>query len=82
MQTDSSPATRRLQKLIVGIDFGTANSSVAYYIDKRTAQQRANGLALGEVFISSLKAIDFDKEPQIASQLAYYSKKEKWIWGT
>ncbi|KAG7006032.1 hypothetical protein G7Y79_00016g040170 [Physcia stellaris] len=82
MPTDSSPATHQLQKLIVGIDFGTANSSVAYFIDKRTAHQRAIGLALGEVFISDLKSIDFDREPQIASQLAYDSKEEEWIWGS
>ena len=81
MPTDSSPATHRLQKLIVGIDFGTANSSVAYFIDKRTTHQRAIGLALGEVFISDLKSIEFDREPQIATQLAYYSKEEEWIWG-
>ena len=68
-------------KLLVSIDFGTAYSSIAYYIDRRPLDQRYRTLALGRVPTERLNVVRFNGDEQISSQLAWCRDSEKWLWG-
>ncbi|KAG7007535.1 hypothetical protein G7Y79_00009g026440 [Physcia stellaris] len=74
------PANRQ-QPLLVAIDFGTAYSSVVYYIDTRSPHERAKGLALGKIPLAALKVVGFNRAAQIGTQMAWYDKRQMWLWG-
>ena len=67
-------------KLMVGIDFGSAFSAVAYHIDRRSASERSRGLAL-EKMVNRLKPLRFDDNYQVSSQIAWDTGSKKWVWG-
>ena len=68
-------------KLLVGIDFGTAYSSVAYYIDRRSIDQRCRPLPLGTIPIERLHVVRFHDDLQVSSQLGWDRELEEWTWG-
>ena len=68
-------------KLLVSIDFGTCNSSVAYYLDRRSVNQRHRTLALGRIPPSCLKVVQFHRDAQVSSQLGWCRDLETWTWG-
>ena len=68
-------------KLLVSIDFGTAYSSVAFYIDRRPVDERNRTLALGEIPPSRLNVVRFHRDAQVSSQLGWCRDSETWAWG-
>ena len=82
MAINSSHSQTLPPKLLVSIDFGTAYSSVAYYIDPRPADQRNRTLALGKIPLSGLHVVRFDRDAQVSSQLAWSRDSGTWAWGT
>ena len=68
-------------KLLISIDFGTAYSSVAFYIDQRPVDQRYRTLALGMIPPERLNVVRFDKHAQVSSQLGWCRDSETWAWG-
>ena len=68
------------RRILFSIDFGTAFSSVAYFIDRRLPHERVCGLALDKAS-SRLKPIKFYSDFQVSSQLAWNNIDGKWEWG-
>lgn len=69
------------RKLVICIDYGTAFSSVAYALDARCAQEPPRKLGIGEIPLTSLKTVSFNRWRQVPSELAWYAKHELWVWG-
>lgn len=78
---DTSHSHNIPPKLLISIDFGTAYSSVAFYIDRRPVDQRYRALALGKVSPSRLNVVRFHRDAQVSSQLGWCRDSETWAWG-
>ena len=81
MPTDNVHSQTMPPKLLVSIDFGTAYSSVAFYIDRRPVDQGHRTLALGKIPPSRLNVVRFHRDAQVSSQLGWSRESETWVWG-
>lgn len=68
------------RRILFSIDFGTAFSSVVYYIDRRLPQERVSGLPLDKASFR-IKEIKFWSDFQVSSQLAWNDIHGQWEWG-
>ena len=74
-----SEAEKASRKLLLSIDFGTAYSSVAIYVDTRSSSERIQGLALRDIPLSKIKALQLSETKQISTQMAWYEKEGMWV---
>ena len=81
MSTDYSDPVLRTRKILIGIDFGTSKSSVAFTIDPRPARDRARILPLGKIALRDLRVVQFDGEDQVSTQIAWNVKDQQWVCG-
>ncbi len=73
---DETPITRRL---LLGIDFGTTYSSVAYALHEWNTGQQPSTIALNETKIHSVQ-FDFAKS-QVKTQIAWHAADHDYVWG-
>ena len=81
MPADAFYSRKSLPKLLIGFDFGTSYSSLAYYLDRRPDDQKHHTIALGRILPSGLKVVDFQGDSQVSSQLAWCRDSGTWAWG-
>lgn len=81
MAADYSSDENKYRKLFISVDFGTANSAVAHTIGPRNDEGRAKMPTLGSIPPSKLRTVDFNRDMQVSSQLAWFNAREQWVWG-
>ena len=72
------------RRLLVSIDFGTAFSAVAHTIVSTPPDERSTPPALGTVSPYNLKNVQFSRDCQVSSQVAWHkdgSGGGQWEWG-
>ena len=74
--TDNVQAIRGL---VLGIDFGTTFSAVAYALHERNSNQQLSTATLNETRIHSVQ-FDF-VESQVKTQLAWHEADQDYVWG-
>lgn len=67
--------------LLVGIDFGTSFSAVAYTLHNWTVDQRGGGFTPERCPISNVKIVRFDGAEQVKTQIAWHEEQQKYSWG-
>ena len=64
-------------KLLIGIDFGTAYNAVAYNLGSATRTGNLHGLPP-----STIRVVNFNNQPQVKCQLAWWHERKQWVWGS
>ena len=67
------------RRLILGIDFGTTYSAVAYALHEWNTSQQPSTIALNETQIHSVQ-FDF-AESQVKTQIAWHKADQDYVWG-
>ena len=70
--------------LVIGFDIGTALSAVAYTLAPSLHYQAYQSVSGEEVInnlFTNLFTVPFTNGPQVSSQLAWYHRKSRWVWG-
>ena len=68
-------------KLLIGIDFGTTFSRVAYTYQEWAAEQKNPSPTLERSLISSLQTVPFNGADQVRTQIAWHDRRQDYSWG-